>query len=413
MPSTGVPLTDMYADAGTMSGPSFPSSPATLVKITFSGSTKRMYNTDEPYNSPPHTNGEVIGTYGPDGYAAGGGTCYYGVIVRYNSADVTPTGGCAGGGGSTPIYLLVSGAGTVRRGAAPDYHQCGPTHTDHCERFEDQSLSVAIEPVQADLKLTVEPSTIDSANAGVTIHFSVTALPATAGGDSIPLAVTSWIFTPDGGGSAINNFVNSRSMNWRPPKSGVMCATANVNGATRTRCKHVNVVHCPVSDSLLNDPAMRDSLHALLTDGMNDPLRRERGGVRFRDTVYGQLRYARIIVDSVTNCRLYWRMASHSSNEVVDALLHSHNYGPLDWFVCEGETDSVRYNPGLRGGGSDPDWNTVRAVTAYYGYPIPSYAIDTVAIYRFDASADSGNEEAFRQEWRRTGAGCYVNYINH
>lgn len=140
----------------------------------------------------------------------------------------------------------------------------------HCEIFVDYSGAMYARAYTNGMM-----KTITVAHIQVTDQLSVTAVPAygpagfqarftAQNSDSAGVNVNNWTFIPDSAGGTMPTSCGSANpCVWNVPVSGTMQATVVVHGRLKKATVHVDVVPCPTSDALLDNPALRRMMDSL------------------------------------------------------------------------------------------------------------------------------------------------------
>lgn len=206
----------------------------TLVQIEVGGETQAFKN------YPEEERGQLFATIPATGYNIGV-NCFGNVVVQYQYTNYWQSygfGSCQGA--AAPLYLLAYGQGVATRGwglpgSTPP--ACGQYPQVPCYYYDGGASTITIAPVSAELVLTASASAVA---AGDPVTFAGSATPSQFGNIDVPLSVTQWRWTSDGGAS-IDPCGTGQTCEYTPPASGTMKLTASVNHEIQTRTIRVNV----------------------------------------------------------------------------------------------------------------------------------------------------------------------------
>jgi hypothetical protein len=386
--------------------------------------------TSDPLASCVHANGDVdyLGVWI---YCTGAEQCSWSAGIRAAQGTRPSLASCASRP-HDPRYtstetwrdtILVGGINgsdgvyAVRGGGSLDPLTCGsnPCHT------VTGGNTVTITPLAADLDLrgfygtqaarTVFVPNITHAVGYHTVAFRDSATPRSAKGIPMPFQTISWAWRKTNPNAVPDPYWNSTDINQCPTRtpeyltsntcslnvkeSGVLTAVARVNGVQHTDSV---CVECSTGDPAVDNTAIRAELMARLQEGLNaDPLlRREKGGVIYRDTLSGTYFSVPDTAAVETDCYTIPTIMTVPPGASQVGRYHTHPHEAVD--SAAGCRDSrgrpynrkVKVNPSLNGGGSDSDWGATSQ-----GFPeyIVSLRGEMVRL-----NADSQNLTAIQKE---------------
>ncbi|HEX6535189.1 MAG TPA: hypothetical protein VF041_11355 [Gemmatimonadaceae bacterium] len=263
---------------------------------------------------------------------------------------------------------------------------------------------------QASVHVSVQPDTLllraspTWGYAGTTITFT----PSTALGS--PFQVDHWTWIPDVAPGATLSCPNGDIVcTVAVQETGTMRVFAVVEGKLQSADARVRIVKCPQGDSMLDNPANRDSLRnrwAMSNASGPDSLRLERPSVTFRRPSDGD--YITIPVDwpgetPCSNPLSQHPLPAAPPGYVLDSWQHSHPFSPGEMLPenCF-PGDTLRYRYSTRHGGPSPnDWGISVGVAPFN--TVPGYIQDKKNIYKFlpgIADSTKWNSKNVRR-WKR------------
>ena len=296
-------------------------------------------------------------------------------------------------GGNAPVnagvasYAVegpVRGTGRIRRWAfaQPSHVSSQDCWFGPCVIAVSGTQQVSLELASAQLILTASS---DSVARGDAVTFTAS---STLGN----VTVLEWRWWPEKtpANTTVSGCGAATSCTVKVYESGTMWVRARTGPSPQTiQAAHAPVeapsyplLQCPTGDSVVDAPAMRALLRALMDSSMGHTPRREFAGILVRDSA-GDERWVIDFANPGNSCTgSFYSLGQPAGTELL-AFVHSHPYR-VNQRTCEG----TRYVSGWRGGiPSIDDWGA--AATSGFAIPYVVIDADSIAVMRPGSASET------------------------
>lgn len=373
----------------------------TLLRVQASGAITPYVN----FGSPPpggYKGTNIDGSYNPGGFWASG-ACQANVVLGFSISG--GFGFCnSPGTGDADLdrAILAQGDGTVmwnRGNTYGHWPECAIDLETPCYLYSDgTSFTVTIDKIPAQATLLPDEVVVDSGDA---VTFLASIAPAIYDGVPVPFQfLSSWKFQPDGGGPQQSVCLPGPQCVMTATVSGTVMASVNAQGDSVMLTGHITVDTCPpVSDSVVNDPNVRQGLRHELDLSRPNPNgtgRMERFGWIFR-RADGTM-YTEFYQGPATECSITPQPPTMHPGTTIVGAYHTHPSKLNELYNTPGCIAKGKPSPFANGGGSKVDWDFTD--NPNWGN-VPMYIISAAgAIFRLTPGTPKKDRPKNPHKWR-------------